>query len=515
MPNRRDVCPQVAEDGPDTRNPRAGLHLAVIFGAIVVSYYGVWNAYFSHDDYWMFGRVRFLPLSEAIWAEAGYAVRMLLDVNMWVRVRLFQLDAAPYYYCSLLQHAIVTVLVYCLAVTWTRRPAAAFVAGLVFGTTFANRSVVTWIVGSEYSLTAIFYLTSLGLFGRYVRSPNLWWLFASFIAFSTALLVHESAASLPLVLVAYHFMLGRRQNRFRWPQLWPHLPFWTVLGCYGVVQVWFILQGTSEAHVSEADYGPGLHVLGNLYYLGHLVVPNVHDRVMTDWFGPGAAAFIGAGKMVLAVTLNGIAIVALVKGSPLVRFLVIFCYLAFLPFTLWHGRFAGAGRYLYLPAVGYSILLGLGAVSLCERFSHRRAARGAVAAAVALLVLCNAYVNQVWVRQHVENGEFRRVVVEDLAAQFARVAPESAVFIQVPKEKYLDLGFACELVFREPPSCAAFVAGREEKVEAMRREYERVYCVEATADGIRDGAWCVGARGTAGEAGGARRSAARAAGHDV
>lgn len=471
--------------GP-ARRPLA--HLLAVTTAIVGCYWGLWNAYFSQDDFWMFGAVRHLSLREAAGAHFGYAVRLLLDLSMWARMRLFGLDAAPYYWLSLAQHAVVAGIVYSLTTLWTRHRAVAFLAALLFGTAFAPYEVVTWITGSEYSLAAIPYLASLGLFALYLRRRRPMLYVTSLLAFLAALLVHEVALSLPFVLAAYHLTAGRGlapPRPFGWRDVRLHLPYAALFAGEFAAQLWFVAQGWSEARVARVDYGPGFHMLGNFFYLIHLIVPNVHDAVLTDWFGAPAVEILRYAAVAAAFALNGLAAFLLWKGSPLVRFAVCVIYLSFLPYTLWHGRFAGAGRYLYLPAVGFSILLALGAVHVHERWRSRRRGRLGVSVAVALLVLFNALVIQTWVRRHVDNGDLRRAVVADLEAEFLHVPPGSTIYMEVPKPKFLDLAFACRLVIRQAVRCEAFVGDQHLVFDGIGDGANgRSYWVRATRDGI-------------------------------
>ena len=91
------------------------VHFLIIGLLTVLTYFGLWNAYFTSDDYWMLGWVRELPLlQDAIWAQFGYGLRFFLDLSMWIRVQLFDLNAAPYYWVSIATHLIAAYIIYWL-----------------------------------------------------------------------------------------------------------------------------------------------------------------------------------------------------------------------------------------------------------------------------------------------------------------------------------------------------------------------------------------------------------------
>ena len=109
------------------------LHALALSFSIIACYYALWNAYFFSDDFWMLGSIRHLAsLGDAIWAEFGYSVRFLFDVILWMQVKLFGLDASLYYWISLCQHIIVTLIVYWLVGFWARRRAVAVLSAFRF-----------------------------------------------------------------------------------------------------------------------------------------------------------------------------------------------------------------------------------------------------------------------------------------------------------------------------------------------------------------------------------------------
>ena len=466
------------------------VHALLITVSILVCYYGLWRAYFMSDDYWMLGWVRFQPsLVEAIQAQFGYGVRFLLDAVLWTRVRLFDLDAAPYYWSSLAQHVIAALVVYGLAAFLTNRRSLAFLAALLFATTFAHYTVITWITGSEYSFAAILYLSTLLQFGLYLRRRRWYWYAGALITFILLMIFLEMFLSLPLVLVAYHLTLGREDKpigALGWSEARLHLPFWLLTGVYLVLQFSFVQAGSSEAVVAQVEYGPGLHVVGNLRYLAHLVIPNVHYAVLNDFVGPTGVGIIRWGTLVTAIVGHSLAIFGLWRGTPLVRFLILFIYLTFSPYTLWEGRFAGAIRYMYLPSVGFSILAALAIGKVAAYFDTKRALRIAVPAMVILLLAVNLVIVQTWVQRHVENSHFRRAFVSDLLTRYNDVEPGTYIYIEVPAIKFVDLREACTLVFEQEVTCHIFVSGSEKAKDVATVDSSApVFWLKATAEGVQ------------------------------
>ena len=69
------------------------------------------------------------------------------------------------------------------------------------------------------------------------------------------------------------------------------------------------------------------------------------------------------------------------------------------------------------------------------------------------VLLANILFAQIWIRQQIANGEFRRAVVEELATHFQNVAPDAQIYIEIPEQKYEDLALSCYFVLKEIVTC--------------------------------------------------------------
>ncbi|MBL8058819.1 MAG: hypothetical protein JNK29_19090, partial [Anaerolineales bacterium] len=280
---------------PETKAEAAGLGArsltdTLLLGlAVLAAYFGLWNAYFTQDDFWMLGWVRHRSgLLDAMLAQLGYGVRFLLDANLWLRVQVLGLEPAGYYWISLLQHFGIVLLVYGLARAWTGRRWVALLAGLLFATTPTHFEVVTWITGSNYSLAALPYLGALFGLTLYRAGRSVAWYWLSVALCLAALLVAEVALSLPLTLLVYDGLMGRGRRpwrEWRWTDLVAHAPYWLLLGGYLGLQVLNLHAGSSEAAVAREAFRPGLHILTNLVNLAYLPLPPYALSALLPWLG--------------------------------------------------------------------------------------------------------------------------------------------------------------------------------------------------------------------------------------
>ena len=219
------------------------MHLFAICALIVIAYYGIWNAYFWSDDFWVLGAVRHKDtLFGAFFSSNGYAFRPILNLVLWIRVRWFDLNAAYYYHSALAQHIVVTFLVYWLADYLSRNRIIALLASVLVGTTFAHYMVTTWISGSNYSLAAIPYLLTVISFALFLENRRRVLFFFSVTTFTVTLLISEIGLSLPVILLLYQLVFHKfayKDDRYPWKEFRIYIPYWLIFLLYVSCQIYY------------------------------------------------------------------------------------------------------------------------------------------------------------------------------------------------------------------------------------------------------------------------------------
>ena len=467
------------------------LHILILILAVFVYYFGLWNAYFySHDDFLWTGKMRHRDTLTAALSGLENGVRFLNFAMIWVKTQLFDLNASLYLLASLIQQIIVVFLVYKLIEIWTQKRFFAFFAALLFATKFSYWEILTSVSASDYSFWAIFYLAALLFFCMYIKWRRIGFYVVAVAAYAILAFGHDFALNLPLVLGAYYLTLGRGDRPIRslgWGDLKLFIPILIIWGIHVSIQVGYVVGGTSEAVYSSETYGPGLHIISNLRFLDAHFLPNIpiYDRLAE--ISPGLVSIIEVISLVVAVVANLLAIYLFWKGSTLVRFALALIYLPFMQYTMWHGSFAGAPRYLYFSSIGFSILLALLLSRIYDYLrQHRlRASQLAFFALVAGIFLYNFAIIRVWIQADINNGYFRRAFVTDLNANFQEIEPEAQVYIEIPEYKYRDLSYVCGMIFEPAPNCEVVIDG-DYTLDEVTSETSNapVYWIRATDEGI-------------------------------
>jgi 4-amino-4-deoxy-L-arabinose transferase-like glycosyltransferase len=159
---------------------------------------------------------------------------------------------------SLLLHLLVILLVYKLGLKVLREPWTAAMAALLFAFHPIHVESVSYISASTDLLVAVFMLVAFLAYSRFrEQGASHWYLAASVLAAALAMLSKESAATLPLALVAYEVLRERPTGPKRWgKQLVWTLPFLGVVAAYATVRM--LLFGTNLGP------GPGVDRLSAL-----------------------------------------------------------------------------------------------------------------------------------------------------------------------------------------------------------------------------------------------------------
>ena len=284
----------------------------------------------------------------------------------------------PYHALSLALHLANILLVYALACRLMRARGAALLAGVLFAAHPVHVEAVYWAKNVGELLALCFALISLLTFERAARSERTWkcvgWLPLSLAAYALGLLSKESAAALPLILVAAAFLLTSGAGRKR--ALLLTIPFWAVSAVYGLLQ-WQVLSMGGRTFLAAKGVPAAARITlvakTVLAYLGMMIFPvRVNPwrelrfpATNITWF----AAFWGAALLI------GLA-VFFARRSRVMGFAWMWACLALAPAAnvAVNAKRPIAEQRLYMPSVG--ICLWLAAVIWAGTRKTRAEGRG-------------------------------------------------------------------------------------------------------------------------------------------
>ncbi|MEK6777077.1 MAG: tetratricopeptide repeat protein [bacterium] len=361
----------------------------VFLAATAVFANTLWNGFVFDDmqnivqNRWI-KDVRFLPeifSSHAAGFDPKFSTsyyRPLMHVINMVIYHLCGLRPAGFHLVSVLLHAMVSVLAYLVVRELAKRDTSCtagnefvpFVVGLLFATHPIHTESVAWLAGIT-DLSFVFF--ALWAFFFYVRADSrgtMGYALAGLFFFAAALCKEPALMLLPLIVI-YEAAFRRAYRVTEWPRLvkrlWP-LAFAAVL--YVLLRIralgGFVPAASHGRYAGPAPLLSALDLFADYLYkmllpvrLNALHVFSPVDFVFDTRLIPAVAACVAVAAMAWSfrrrpVVVTGLAFVVL----PLLPVL-------YIP-ALGEGVFAE--RYLYLPSLGFAILLALGMQRVRDRW---------------------------------------------------------------------------------------------------------------------------------------------------
>gem|GEM_PF-611748 len=259
----------------------------------------------------------------------------LLDYTAW------GLNPFGYHLTNLLLHWLTSFFVFVFCNQLTRSRLAAVAAGLFFAMMPIHVEAVSWFAARADGLNALWYVMSVVFFVLYRQRERRLFLAVSVVAFAMALGVKEVAVTIPIIIIAYDLLYHRDSQSVHRPRAWlvPYALFALTLAGYAALRL--ITRGVAGsgsfelARTFEWDY------LLQLYALG------ITDPFLSDMTGELRSIIFGIviGLMIIyrahRQLLLGVfwAIVTLVPSLLSINATIF-------------------DRYLYLPSIGFALVIG-------------------------------------------------------------------------------------------------------------------------------------------------------------
>lgn len=289
-------------------------------------------------------------LSNADGARASGVYRPLTIISFWANYWIADLNSTFFHLFNIILHALNAFLVFYLLRLILKSDVAAIIAGLFFAVLPNHPEAVSWISGRGDVLVTFFYLLAAILYIAFRQKGGGWRLVVSLGCFLLALFSKEMAITLPAVLIAYEAIWQVRRGKQIKQVVFYLLPFAAVLAGYFVLRF----------YATGLFYG--FYATGNLRFsLGR-----AWEMLGGGWlsnFLNGAQVLVYWPVMPLAVISLCVLTGALLRAEARRAYIfgAIFFVLTLAPVVyLQLNHLTGEGeRFIYLPSVGFSILLAV------------------------------------------------------------------------------------------------------------------------------------------------------------
>ncbi|MEN3330728.1 MAG: protein O-mannosyl-transferase [Blastocatellia bacterium] len=305
--------------------------------------------------------------------ENGVYYRPLFNLYLLVNYQLFHLNPAGWHLLLVIWHTLVTLLVFLLARRLLKDEATALIAALIFGVHPVHIESVAWISGVTEPMLALFFLGSLLGYLRWrdaaatsdnptsaaATSRPAKWLALSLVLYALALFSKETALVLPALIFAYEWLFGERAGRLS-AALKRAVPFLIMAAAYFMLRA-LVLKTISVASW-QLPWSVTLMTLPSVlwFYIRLLVWP------------VGLSAFYDTPyttrpDAIFWLMLAGLAVTAAMlwlwarrsKPVALAIILVVLPILPVLNLPVFIEKEIAHDRYLYIPSIGFAILLAI------------------------------------------------------------------------------------------------------------------------------------------------------------
>jgi hypothetical protein len=294
--------------------------------------------------------------------------RPLIHIIRMMNYHIFGLVPWGFHSVNIIFHAGISVLVFLIAERLLKRTdnsffSPPFVAAVLFATHPIHTEQVAWVSSITGLTFAFFYLLSFYLYMRTMAEGRIYkgGYFLSVMSFFLASLSKETALTLPFILVVYDYTFRNSPYRLV-DYIKRHLPFFAVAGIYLILRI-YALHGfapdTSQAALTGYQYFINIFPLF-AKYLEKLVLPVNLSAVHV--LHPAVSIFEAEVMISIAVFLGFTFLVYLSFKKFKTLFLsLILISVPLLPalYLPAVGIHTFAERYLYLPSLGFVMLLAL------------------------------------------------------------------------------------------------------------------------------------------------------------
>lgn len=377
--------------------------LAAVLLATAAAYLWTLRFGFVYDD---LGQIVSNPMVESwryfpmyfrgnVWMQQsplGNYYRPVFLTWLLVNHTLFGLHPMFWHLTSILAHLGATALVYALALRLTRQQKVAAITALIFGVHPVHVESVAWVSGVTDPLLVLLMIPSFLAFLNYRENKGGKWLGISVGWFAAALLAKETAVILPGLIIAYVLLCPAD----RWKKKVADSARLVVP--YGVVTLVYLvlraaaLQGLAHTTVN-IPASIRVYTVPSVvwFYLKQLCVPvGLSAFYDTPYVTRVSWHYLLAPLTGVVVAMLAIALAWWRSRSPLVGMAAVWMLLPLAPVLnlslLPMGDFVH-DRYLYLPSIGFALLVAMALAKLDAISIAPKYASAGVAAAIAVAMI--------------------------------------------------------------------------------------------------------------------------------
>lgn len=411
---------------------------------------------------------------------SGEIYRPIRDISYRLEWLIGGKNPAIFHATNILLHVVTTLAAFWFLRLLIKDDAVSFLAASIFAVHPIHTESVSWIKGRDDLFFTFFYMLSFIMFLKYEDADDRkrLYLLSSASLFILSLFSKEMAVTLPISIVLYQAIF----KRFKFYAL---LPFFIIAVMYMGLRTYVLGQ------VAQQEYWGG-GILPTMLTMMKGVVQYVRLSFFpinqcADYYSFPISTGVDLAVIFSLSVLSALVISLLVQRSKVILFGGLFFFLALLPVSnIIPIKILIAERFLYLPSLGFCVLLAVVVDKISPRPDIFRVFGGII---VSMLLLLTIQRNHVWLdefslwsdtlikapdnpRTHYAMGTVydSKGLMDNAIKEYneaLRYSPDTPYIINALGLAYYKKGTAGDVV-------------NEELVEEARRMYEKVLKLDAS-----------------------------------
>lgn len=288
--------------------------------------------------------------------DTGY-YRPLINFSFLIEYKLWKLNPTGFHITNNIIHAINTLLVSLLLLSFTKNKTLSLFCAFFFSIMPIHTSAVAYIPGRTDLLNTFFTILSLLLFLKHQTDKKIIYLISALISFFLSLLCKETSIVLPALIALYTYLNGTIKHNKT-----------TILGFIATATAFILIRASITSMPPDAlitkDIFLRVFTINKIlfhYILLMLFPNNLHFERMTQILPISAPSIITAiiGNIILLCCF-----VAFCRKEKLCLFMGTFFILFLLPTIhiipiFVEGRLFTAEHFLYLPSIAFITIIGI------------------------------------------------------------------------------------------------------------------------------------------------------------
>jgi tetratricopeptide (TPR) repeat protein len=344
----------------------SGIRRHLLFTLIIIAlsfivYFNTLKNGFVYDDTWEIVNNNWIQNFANLFSSCHrYRVTQYADYKIW------GLNPFGFHLTNLLLNTLVSISVYFLVHIMLRKKFLAFITATLFTLHPVHTEAVSIVSHRQEILAMLFMLLGLIFYIKQKNAKNHWSLALSIIFFGLSLSAKEVAFVFPLLLILYDLYFDKYKIKIK-----NYIPYLVLLGLFLVIfslpsPRWnFKISGYDAVSFGHALSGNRTYasilltqLKGFTQYVKLIVLP---VRLNIDYYFPMYNSIFQDGLLLCLMLLFLLVFLAVItfRRYRIISFGLIWFLISLLPvLNILPKTYFVAERYLYIPSMGFCLILG-------------------------------------------------------------------------------------------------------------------------------------------------------------